>query len=94
MCMPFFFSSPIIYLPSPLLPLLLFTFHYFSLCSSSPFSPYTSSLLPPLLPLSSQLDGNSHVVYGEEEAAGTRLLIGGKPCLLQVLFVAPFYHVQ
>lgn len=31
-----------------------------------------------------QLDGNSHVVYGEEEAAGTRLLIGGKPCLLQV----------
>ncbi|KAJ7569509.1 hypothetical protein O6H91_01G081500 [Diphasiastrum complanatum] len=30
-----------------------------------------------------QLDGNSHVVYGEEEAAGTRLLIDGRTCLLQ-----------
>jgi acetyl-CoA carboxylase/biotin carboxylase 1 len=32
-----------------------------------------------------QLDGNSHVVYAEEEAAGTRLLINGQTCLLQVL---------
>lgn len=31
-----------------------------------------------------QLDGNSHVVYAEEEAAGTRLLIDGRTCLLQV----------
>ena len=31
-----------------------------------------------------QLDGNSHVVYEEEEAAGTRLLIDGRTCLLQV----------
>ncbi|KAJ4966755.1 hypothetical protein NE237_018604 [Protea cynaroides] len=30
-----------------------------------------------------QLDGNSHVIYAEEEAAGTRLLIGGRTCLLQ-----------
>ncbi|CAO2041466.1 unnamed protein product [Urochloa humidicola] len=30
-----------------------------------------------------QLDGNSHVVYAEEEAGGTRLLINGKTCLLQ-----------
>ncbi|MCO5565015.1 hypothetical protein L7F22_018685 [Adiantum nelumboides] len=30
-----------------------------------------------------QLDGNSHVVYAEEEAAGTRLLINGQTCLLQ-----------
>ncbi|XP_024374276.1 acetyl-CoA carboxylase 1 [Physcomitrium patens] len=30
-----------------------------------------------------QLDGNSHVVYAEEEAAGTRLLIDGRTCLLQ-----------
>ncbi|CAI7906126.1 unnamed protein product [Closterium sp. NIES-54] len=30
-----------------------------------------------------QLDGNSYIVYAEEEAAGTRLLIGGRPCLLQ-----------
>ncbi len=33
-----------------------------------------------------QLDGNSHVVYAEEEAAGTRLLIDGRTCLLQVYF--------
>ena len=32
----------------------------------------------------SQLDGNSHVIYAEEEAAGTRLLIDGRTCLLQV----------
>lgn len=32
-----------------------------------------------------QLDGNSHVIYAEEEAAGTRLLIDGRTCLLQVL---------
>jgi len=31
-----------------------------------------------------QLDGNSHVIYAEEEAAGTRLLIDGRTCLLQV----------
>ncbi|KAF6175732.1 hypothetical protein GIB67_022734 [Kingdonia uniflora] len=30
-----------------------------------------------------QLDGNSHIVYAEEEAAGTRLLIDGRTCLLQ-----------
>ncbi|KAH7276946.1 hypothetical protein KP509_39G027900 [Ceratopteris richardii] len=30
-----------------------------------------------------QLDGNSHVIYAEEEAAGTRLLINGQTCLLQ-----------
>ncbi|EPS71957.1 hypothetical protein M569_02801, partial [Genlisea aurea] len=29
------------------------------------------------------LDGNSHVLYAEEEAAGTRLLIDGRTCLLQ-----------
>ncbi|KAM3395095.1 hypothetical protein P3S68_004100 [Capsicum galapagoense] len=30
-----------------------------------------------------QLDGNSDVIYAEEEAAGTRLLIDGRTCLLQ-----------
>ncbi|XP_052169537.1 acetyl-CoA carboxylase 1 [Oryza glaberrima] len=30
-----------------------------------------------------QLDGNSHVIYAETEAAGTRLLINGRTCLLQ-----------
>ncbi|AQK42598.1 acetyl-coenzyme A carboxylase1 [Zea mays] len=30
-----------------------------------------------------QLDGNSHVIYAEEEAGGTRLQINGKTCLLQ-----------
>ncbi|KAJ9167051.1 hypothetical protein P3X46_021733 [Hevea brasiliensis] len=30
-----------------------------------------------------QLAGNSHVIYAEEEAAGTRLLIDGRTCLLQ-----------
>ncbi|XP_031498417.1 acetyl-CoA carboxylase 1-like isoform X2 [Nymphaea colorata] len=30
-----------------------------------------------------QLDGKSHVIYAEEEAAGTRLLIDGRTCLLQ-----------
>nr|XP_043619198.1 acetyl-CoA carboxylase 1-like [Erigeron canadensis] len=30
-----------------------------------------------------QLDGNSHILYAEEEAAGTRLLIDGRTCLLQ-----------
>eukprot|EP00850_Spirogloea_muscicola_P021958 SM000269S09913 [mRNA] locus=s269:25943:40084:- [translate_table: standard] len=30
-----------------------------------------------------QLDGSSHVVYAEEETLGTRLLIGGRTCLLQ-----------
>ncbi|KAF8046826.1 hypothetical protein N665_3391s0004, partial [Sinapis alba] len=30
-----------------------------------------------------QLDGKSHVIYAEEEASGTRLLIDGKTCLLQ-----------
>ncbi|KAF1893158.1 hypothetical protein Lal_00001593 [Lupinus albus] len=30
-----------------------------------------------------QLDGNSHIIYAEEEAAGTRLLIDGRTCLLQ-----------
>ncbi|KAJ8762688.1 hypothetical protein K2173_011168 [Erythroxylum novogranatense] len=30
-----------------------------------------------------QLDGNSHVIYAEEEAAGTHLLIDGRTCLLQ-----------
>nr|ASZ00204.1 acetyl-CoA carboxylase 2 [California macrophylla] len=30
-----------------------------------------------------QVDGNSHVIYAEEEAAGTRLLIDGRTCLLQ-----------
>nr|BBG67099.1 acetyl-CoA carboxylase [Gnetum ula] len=30
-----------------------------------------------------QLDGNSHVLYAQEEAAGTRLLIDGRTCLLQ-----------
>ncbi|KAK9134330.1 hypothetical protein Syun_013660 [Stephania yunnanensis] len=30
-----------------------------------------------------QLDGNSHVIYAEDEAAGTRLLIDGRTCLLQ-----------
>ncbi|XP_052155792.1 acetyl-CoA carboxylase 2 [Oryza glaberrima] len=30
-----------------------------------------------------QLDGNSHVIYAEEEASGTRLLIDGKTCMLQ-----------
>ncbi|KAM1551703.1 hypothetical protein ACFXTH_043944 [Malus domestica] len=29
------------------------------------------------------LDGNSHIIYAEEEAAGTRLLIDGRTCLLQ-----------
>ncbi|RHN68588.1 putative ligase [Medicago truncatula] len=29
------------------------------------------------------LDGNSHVIYAEEEAAGTRLLIDGRTCFLQ-----------
>ncbi|KAJ6842512.1 acetyl-CoA carboxylase 1-like [Iris pallida] len=29
------------------------------------------------------LNGNSHVIYAEEEAAGTRLLIDGRTCLLQ-----------
>lgn len=36
-----------------------------------------------------QLDGNSHVVYAEEEAAGTRLLIDGRTCLLQVRNAIP-----
>lgn len=31
-----------------------------------------------------QLDGTSHVVYAEEETAGTRLLVDGRTCLLQV----------
>lgn len=45
-----------------------------------------------------QLDGNSHVVYAEEEAAGTRLLIDGRTCLLQVppilflTFYSTFYY--
>lgn len=30
-----------------------------------------------------QLDGNSHIIYAEEETAGTRLLIDGRTCLLQ-----------
>ncbi|XP_072977660.1 acetyl-CoA carboxylase 1-like isoform X1 [Typha angustifolia] len=30
-----------------------------------------------------QLNGSSHVLYAEEEAAGTRLLINGRTCLLQ-----------
>lgn len=30
-----------------------------------------------------QLDGSSHVLYSEEEAMGTRLLIDGRTCLLQ-----------
>ncbi|KAI3950918.1 hypothetical protein MKW92_020924 [Papaver armeniacum] len=30
-----------------------------------------------------QLDGSSHVIYAEEEAAGTRILIDGRTCLLQ-----------
>ncbi|XP_078444869.1 acetyl-CoA carboxylase 1-like [Wolffia australiana] len=30
-----------------------------------------------------QLDGNSHVIYAEEEASGTRLLINGRTCLLE-----------
>ncbi|XP_059279749.1 acetyl-CoA carboxylase 1-like [Lycium ferocissimum] len=30
-----------------------------------------------------QLDGNSHVIYADEEAAGTRLIIDGRTCLLQ-----------
>ncbi|KAL6839698.1 hypothetical protein ACP4OV_030386 [Aristida adscensionis] len=30
-----------------------------------------------------QLDGNSHVIYAEEEPGGTRLLIDGKTCVLQ-----------
>ncbi|CAN8288726.1 unnamed protein product [Cochlearia groenlandica] len=30
-----------------------------------------------------QLDGKSHVIYAEEESAGTRLLIDGRTCLLQ-----------
>ncbi|WCJ44521.1 acetyl-CoA carboxylase 1 [Euphorbia peplus] len=30
-----------------------------------------------------QANGNSHVIYAEEEAAGTRLLIDGRTCLLQ-----------
>ncbi|XP_078164139.1 acetyl-CoA carboxylase 1-like isoform X1 [Carex rostrata] len=30
-----------------------------------------------------QLDGNSHVIYAQEEAAGSRLLINGRTCLLQ-----------
>uniref|UniRef100_A0A0D9WEQ7 Uncharacterized protein n=1 Tax=Leersia perrieri TaxID=77586 RepID=A0A0D9WEQ7_9ORYZ len=30
-----------------------------------------------------QLGGNSHVIYAEEEASGTRLLIDGKTCMLQ-----------
>ncbi|XWS15040.1 hypothetical protein CRYUN_Cryun35bG0060300 [Craigia yunnanensis] len=30
-----------------------------------------------------QLDGKSHVIYAEEEAAGTRLLIDGRTCQLQ-----------
>lgn len=38
-----------------------------------------------------QLDGNSHVVYAEEEAAGTRLLIDGRTCLLQVRNLIPDY---
>uniref|UniRef100_A0A6V7QRJ1 Acetyl-CoA carboxylase n=1 Tax=Ananas comosus var. bracteatus TaxID=296719 RepID=A0A6V7QRJ1_ANACO len=29
------------------------------------------------------LNGNSHVIYAEDEAAGTRLLIDGRTCLLQ-----------
>ncbi|KAF8411504.1 hypothetical protein HHK36_004056 [Tetracentron sinense] len=33
--------------------------------------------------LSAILDGNSHIIYAEEEAAGTRLLIDGRTCLLQ-----------
>ncbi|MQM19485.1 hypothetical protein Taro_052489 [Colocasia esculenta] len=36
-----------------------------------------------LLMQASSLDGNSHVIYAEEEAAGTRLLIDGRTCLLQ-----------
>ncbi|PPD85132.1 hypothetical protein GOBAR_DD17929 [Gossypium barbadense] len=36
------------------------------------------------------LDGNSHVIYAEEEAAGTRLLIDGRTCLLQVPLI-PFF---
>uniref|UniRef100_A0A0E0B9J6 Uncharacterized protein n=1 Tax=Oryza glumipatula TaxID=40148 RepID=A0A0E0B9J6_9ORYZ len=30
-----------------------------------------------------QLDGSSHAIYAQREAAGTRLLINGKSCLLQ-----------
>ncbi|KAJ4731697.1 Acetyl-CoA carboxylase [Rhynchospora pubera] len=30
-----------------------------------------------------QLDGNSHVIYAQEEAAGSRLFINGRTCLLQ-----------
>ena len=39
----------------------------------------------------SQLDGNSHVLYAEEEAAGTRLLIDGRTCLLQVSKLIVFH---
>ncbi|KAK3001001.1 hypothetical protein RJ639_021732 [Escallonia herrerae] len=37
----------------------------------------------PYLFLFAYLDGNSHIIYAEEEAAGTRLLIDGRTCLLQ-----------
>ena len=40
-----------------------------------------------------QLDGNSHVIYAEEEAAGTRLLIDGRTCLLQVKLIY-FYPLK
>jgi hypothetical protein len=39
--------------------------------------------------LTLQLDGNSHVIYAETEAAGTRLLINGRTCLLQVKMASP-----
>lgn len=46
-------------------------------------------------PLSLQLDGNSDVIYAEEEAAGTRLLIDGRTCLLQVptMDFVPIYFI-
>lgn len=40
-----------------------------------------------------QLDGNSHVIYAEEEAAGTRLLIDGRTCLLQVSELIAFPYL-
>lgn len=50
-------------------------------------------LLLGLVDLLLQLDGNSHVIYAEEEAAGTRLLIDGRTCLLQVPKIFIFFPI-
>lgn len=42
----------------------------------------TACVCRPTLPSALQVDGESHVVHVEEEAAGTRLAVGPATCLL------------